>query len=67
MEDRKRIKLEGGVEISQEAFEKIRMDAVNDYRLENMACNSTKELAAEKENLSSEVQKLRNKIAALIR
>ena len=29
--------------------------------------DSTTQLAAEKENLSSEVQKLRNKIASLIR
>ena len=31
MDDRKKIKLAGGVEISQEAFEKIRKDAVKDY------------------------------------
>ena len=41
MKGKKRIKLEGGVEISQEAFERIRKDAVNDYT-KNMACNVVK-------------------------
>ena len=32
MEDKKTVKLEGGVEISKEALERIRKDAVNDFK-----------------------------------
>ena len=34
MEDNKRIKIDGGIEISEEALQKIRKDAVNDYKKE---------------------------------
>ena len=32
MSGKKRIKIDGGIEISEEALEKIRKDAVNDYK-----------------------------------
>ena len=32
MEGKKRVKVDGDIKISKEAFEKIRKDAVNDYK-----------------------------------
>ena len=43
MEDKKRFKVDGGIEISEEAVQKIRKDAVNDFKKELIPTTIKKE------------------------
>ena len=43
MEDKKSFKVDGGIEISEEALQKIRKDAVNDFKKEMIRTTIKKE------------------------